>query len=860
MSPASAPPPDRPELFDQAVEQLEHAFARALPPVLESVATALERAGQAEPEQQQRQALYAIAAMLRIEVRARVGAAVAALRERVRKCLEYAVNAGDEERALLLIEEDELRAQILAAEIARTIRQDAGQYAAWAGRVRALRPGLWESDDLNPLGARTLVSAALGAFGGLGEAGAAAASLDRSIAAHLPGPLISAVEEADRWLKARGVAPLSEAQALAARSRPVAGTAPSAPASAPSEPASAAPAEAAAAPAAAGMQDAAGTPGATGTPGTTPPAGAGPASEAGQGDATRALEATAQAAAAAASLGTSPLAEVSVRARPGVLPTLQPVVEIERDALAFAHSIGAVPYSREARAGFFGNARGRLRGAGAAPGQTAVVDVVAAMFDYVVDDQRVPEAAKPLIWRLQQPALALSLLDPVYLGDEPRSLRRLVENLGAIVNAFADDLSRGSELYRRLETVVRAVEIVAGALQTRSAVMARQVEHEYTRAARNVTQLIERVVQERASLEAAPGRRNRRDYSSRPDRAREQEVTERLSVLLGERLDRHKVPESVREFVLNVWLRHLRTAILRDGEDSAEYKVALQVVDDLLWSLDSTRERQSRSQLAQKIPPLIRLLTQGLRAIGARDDEFKSFFDELFLIHLRKMQRRRRGADTLAGEGAEPRTGGAPQTGSAPPTGGGAADAEEARAPRTRAGVSEEDAGAITLTRVQPGTDEAAQERGPVPDAAPRPDAAPQPEAGPPETREAGPAEAQEAGPAGTQEARPAEDQEAGAGQRLLEVLASLDLDDLPARPQLQAAEPQQALADLRRGDWLQLVGQDGQPMYAKVAWINARRTVVLMVRHPDRRALSMRAAELLERLRDGRAGRVTAG
>ena len=40
-----------------------------------------------------------------------------------------------------------------------------------------------------------------------------------------------------------------------------------------------------------------------------------------------------------------------------------------------------------------------------------------------------------------------------------------------------------------------------------------------------------------------------------------------------------------------------------------------------------------------RIPPLIRLLTQGVREIGVKDDELKPFFDELFLIHLRKMQR-----------------------------------------------------------------------------------------------------------------------------------------------------------------------------------------------------------------------------
>jgi hypothetical protein len=46
----------------------------------------------------------------------------------------------------------------------------------------------------------------------------------------------------------------------------------------------------------------------------------------------------------------------------------------------------------------------------------------------------------------------------------------------------------------------------------------------------------------------------------------------------------------------------------------------------------------------------------------------------------------------------------------------------------------------------------------------------------------------------------------------------------------------------------------DGSDFYAKVAWVNERRTVVLMVRHPDRRALSMRMVELADRFARGQA------
>ncbi|HRO61730.1 MAG TPA: DUF1631 family protein, partial [Burkholderiaceae bacterium] len=186
-----------------------------------------------------------------------------------------------------------------------------------------------------------------------------------------------------------------------------------------------------------------------------------------------------------------------------------------------------------------------------------------------------------------------------------------------------------------------------------STVIARQVEREYTRAAEHVEQLIRNVALERHSLEAAPNRRNRRDYSRRPSAERERAVGERIRELIEQRLERAEVPDSVRDFLLNVWLRHLRTAALRNGEDSTEFRVAMEVVDDLVWSLDGIGvgdrrelderdDRRNRRELAQRIPPLIRLMTQGVREIGAQDDEYRPFFDELFLIHLRRMQRRNR--------------------------------------------------------------------------------------------------------------------------------------------------------------------------------------------------------------------------
>ncbi len=842
-------PPPRSLLFARTRESLADSLSAAVTDALPAIADELDAAADRALDGRERQGLLGAAQRLRRETATRVTQVADALARRANRCLE-ATRRADEEldvQGLALIDEDELETQILAADLARAARDRAGlAYPRYVARLRQVVERDWGDDDMNPLGARTLASAAVASLDGIADGARTRAVLRQLALAALAGPIAEAIERADRLLDEAGVAPLEPLPAPEAPGRAEAGepepqpepqpepgvherervapeppsivtagdddgamplTAPELPTAAPEEGGAPALEEPALAEAQADDLRAWREPGQE-SPGV----------ERRGGGAPRTVDVTLQAERDAATLGSSPLAGTPSGQRLRVLPTLQPVVEIERDAVAFAHAIGAMPYSREARGEFFGNVRTRMREAGAAPAQVAVVDLVAAMFDYVIDDRRLPEAAKPLVWRLQQPAVALTLLDPAYLGDDPRSLRKLVEHFGAISTAFGEDIVRGSELYRRLETVVRAVEIVSSALQSRSAVMAQQVEKEYSRAARSVGQLIDRVVRERRTLEETPSRRNRRDYARRPSRERERLVTEHLSALLAERLDRHQAPESVRDFVSNVWLRHMRTAALRNGEESAEFRVSLQVVDDLLWSLDEGDERRSRRELAQRIPPLIRLMTQGVREIGAKDEEFKSFFDELFLIHLRRMQRRERerGATTRARFDAGKGIG----TDTAVPTlaqpmgpetaGGGAGHAPAPAAPAP--------APAESPTPAQP----------PSPGAAPR-----EPEAG---TRE------------------PERSDEDGTERRLLEILDSLDLGDLPSSPRRRELAPEQALEAMRRGDWIELVARDGSNAYLKVAWINRRRTVALLVRRADRRAMSLRMEELRTRFDQARA------
>ena len=604
-----------------------------------------------------------------------------------------------------------------------------------------------------------------------------------------------------------------------------------------------------------------------------------------------------------------------------LLPTVE---SIERDAVAFAHQTGTVPYSHDARARFFGTLRDSMRTAHVDEAQLATLDLVQAMFDYVNDDSRIPDPAKPLLWRLQMPSVTLAALDPGYLANDDHSMRSLVEHVAAISIAYPDEIVRDGELYRRMQTLVRAAEVVAHAFQVRSRVLSERVAIEYSRATYGMGQLVSRVVRERRELDATAGQPNRRDYRSRPSREREQQVTQRINALMAARLEGRNVPDSVRDFLKDVWVRHLRTRVLRDGEDSAGFKVALDVVDDLLWTLDGAGRRRSRRILAEKIPKILQTLTQGIGDIGRRPEDFGPFFDEMFLIHLRRMQgrksRRDADGDTLPDEGlghddthvgdddldawlesvptvrqrqaglaageasseVDPielgdvvsrfsRTGDdAGRTSDAandrdeppvlsdevedlPPAGVSVPRRDDTRTRRddTRTAAGDDDdvetgTGGVD-SRIDPTTDQAAHrlaeydtDVGLIDD----------------ETTDAD----EGAAGAATTPAAPTRPQDTGARVsaerselKLRRLIDETSLDDVPTAPIRLQVDPQQLIADLQPGDWLQLINSQRELVLAKVAWINERRTVTLLLQYPDRLILSRHLSAIANRARRGR-------
>jgi hypothetical protein len=81
----------------------------------------------------------------------------------------------------------------------------------------------------------------------------------------------------------------------------------------------------------------------------------------------------------------------------------------------------------------------------------------------------------------------------------------------------------------------------------------------------------------------------------------------------------------------------------------------------------------------------------------------------------------------------------------------------------------------------------------------------------------------------------------------LVRILRETTTDDCPRHATPTPLSADQALDELKAGDWIQLHAA-GEASRLKVAWINADRSVVLLIRERDRKAVSLRGRDLQER------------
>src|SRR5436190_18120870 len=196
------------------------------------------------------------------------------------------------------------------------------------------------------------------------------------------------------------------------------------------------------------------------------------------------------------------------------------------------------------------------------------LDIVSMVFDQLFDDPKIPAGLKGLIGRLQIPMLKVAIADKSFFARRTHPARQMLDTFGDIAVRLPAEFSADSPTFVHLEVIVQHlidnfqddISVFDGARQRLLDVIAEQDK------------------QVAAESQAAAQKIEQSENLAVARTAAEDEVKVRVQA--------HKLPGAVLEFLVEQWLRYLLIVHAKAGRNGDEWKAAVETMDQLIWSVE----------------------------------------------------------------------------------------------------------------------------------------------------------------------------------------------------------------------------------------------------------------------------------
>ncbi|HMC15611.1 MAG TPA: DUF1631 family protein, partial [Albitalea sp.] len=239
--------------------------------------------------------------------------------------------------------------------------------------------------------------------------------------------------------------------------------------------------------------------------------------------------------------------------------------------------------------------------------ERATIEIVALLFQSILTEERIPATVRVWFARLQMPVLRVAVSEPDFFATTDHPARRLIDRMGACVMGFdAAMRAAGDVLEKEIKRVVQVVEAYPDTgrrvFQTVLTEFEKFLEHYFkneNEASRKGVSLAQQVEQRET-------------------------LAIQYTIELRKMLNEVPVQEGVREFLFHVWADVLAMTAVKHGLQSEETKAMKRAAADLIWSASAKVSREERAEVIRKLPPLLKLLRDGMQGAGviaAKQDE-----------------------------------------------------------------------------------------------------------------------------------------------------------------------------------------------------------------------------------------------
>jgi hypothetical protein len=250
----------------------------------------------------------------------------------------------------------------------------------------------------------------------------------------------------------------------------------------------------------------------------------------------------------------------------------------------------------------------------AEPVDAEVIEIVGLLFEYMLNDEQLPDSVKALLSYLHTPFLKVALLDKAFFNSPQHPARQLLNALVAAGERWVEPEGKHkSDVYQHMKVVVQRILNEYDNDVRLFSQLAFDFNHYLRQHARRV-----RLAEQRAQ-QAARGEDKLKEIRLRVERYLQQKIG-------GDNL-----PAPVRTLLFEPWANFLAFNLLRFGSNSEHWQAAAQVVDDLLAYLHP--QGIDEQQLWKLRDTLDERLGHGFQTVGYEADAGQVLLDALHQAH-----------------------------------------------------------------------------------------------------------------------------------------------------------------------------------------------------------------------------------
>jgi hypothetical protein len=239
------------------------------------------------------------------------------------------------------------------------------------------------------------------------------------------------------------------------------------------------------------------------------------------------------------------------------------------------------------------------------------IDLVGMLFEFILEDRNLPAQMQVLLARLQIPYLKAAILDRKLFAHRQHPARRLLDSLAEQAKGWSEESDRDRRLHDKVKMIVE------------------QLLHEFD----DDMGIFERLLIDLQQFQDLNKRRSeiaeQRVAESTRGREKLEQARRRAASEILDRIGNRKLPPLMHGVLARAWANHLVLTLLRQGEDSAEFRSGLHFIDDFIASVQPAGDAESRQLLRQMLPGIERSLRLGLANVAFQEQDTERLLAQL---------------------------------------------------------------------------------------------------------------------------------------------------------------------------------------------------------------------------------------